>query len=81
VPLFDCRPGDEIAATFSTELRIGAGSYSVSVALHAAAVHIDASYDWWDRAVVFRVDLPRETPFTGVAALPVRVDVARRDER
>ncbi|HEY6827295.1 MAG TPA: ABC transporter ATP-binding protein, partial [Gemmatimonadaceae bacterium] len=33
------------------ELNIGAGTYSVSVALHAADRHTVANFDWWDRAL------------------------------
>lgn len=58
--------------SFATELRLGPGSYSVSVALHGGATHLEENHDWWDRALVFQVVEDEEPPFTGVAHLPVR---------
>jgi len=72
-----CAAGDELTATFAIELRLGSGSYSVTLALHTEHAHVDSSFDWWDRALVFQV-VPGGGPgFTGVAALPVRATLAR----
>ncbi|MBS1187390.1 MAG: transporter-like protein [Burkholderiaceae bacterium] len=55
-------------------MRLGAGSYSVTVALHSREAHVSANYDWWDRALVFQV-VPAEGPFSlGVCNLPVQVE-------
>jgi lipopolysaccharide transport system ATP-binding protein len=73
-----CAAGDELCATFEVVLRLGCGSYSVTLALHTERAHLDASFDWWDRALLFQV-VPGEGPgFTGVAALPVRATLAHR---
>ncbi|HEY8517445.1 MAG TPA: ABC transporter ATP-binding protein [Candidatus Binatia bacterium] len=72
-----CAAGDELVAAFDVELAVGAGSYSVSVALHTDRAHVDQSFDWWDRALVLQVAPGSGPSFTGVAALPVRATLAR----
>lgn len=55
------------------ELGLGAGSYSISVALHSGDRHTLANFDWWDRALVFQV-IARDGPVSiGVCALDVVV--------
>ena len=55
-------------------LHLGAGSFSVTVALHSKESHISKNYDWWDRALVFEV-LPGTAPIsTGVCDFPVSVE-------
>ncbi|MEW6268961.1 MAG: ABC transporter ATP-binding protein [Thermodesulfobacteriota bacterium] len=78
-----CTAGDEVCATFDVVLHVGCGSYSVTVALHTERAHVDASFDWWDRALLFQVVPGRGPGFTGVAALPVRATLSRpaRDAR
>jgi hypothetical protein len=52
-------------------LDLGSGSYSLTAALHRDAAHIAASYDWWDRAIVFQV-VRRNGPMTiGVCAMQI----------
>jgi lipopolysaccharide transport system ATP-binding protein len=58
---FDCR----IPA-----LNLGAGSYSVTVALHSDITHLEDNYDWWDAALVFEVVRGPESFFSGIAQLP-----------
>lgn len=64
--------GCEYEVAFDLELPLGPGSYSVSVALHSGHAHLDANYDWWDRARVLEIVPGDEPTFTGVAQLPVR---------
>ena len=59
-----------LQVSFATELRLGPGSYSVSVALHRGPTHLDENHDWWDRALVFQVVEDDGARFTGVAQLP-----------
>ncbi len=65
--------GERLDVAFAFDaLRLGVGSYSVTVALHAGADHTMANYDWWDRALVFQV-APGTTPYgVGVCAFPVQ---------
>lgn len=53
-------------------LPLGAGSYSLTVALHNLDNHIAGNYDWWDRALVFEV-LDTGPASVGVCRLPVKV--------
>jgi lipopolysaccharide transport system ATP-binding protein len=80
VPLENCRPDDVLRVAFDVDLRLGNGSYSVSVALHAAESHIESNYDWWDRALVFDVHPGSARPFAGVAQLPVDARLVRDAE-
>lgn len=72
-----CAAGQEITARFEVELNVGCGSYSITLALHTEHAHVDSNFDWWDRALVFQVVPGGGTVFTGVAALPVRVEIER----
>ena len=61
-------------------LSLGAGSYSVTAALHSDAVHTASNFDWWDRAVVFQV-IRKPGPLTiGVCALQVAARWCPSDE-
>ena len=44
-------------------LHLGAGSYSLAVALHKSDAHVAGNYDWWDRALVFQV-VPGDGPLS-----------------
>ncbi len=74
----DVAEGDSFVVDFNfAALNLGRGSFSVTVALHSRDVHVAASYDWWDRALVFQV-FPGATPASiGVCDLPVMVDWRR----
>jgi lipopolysaccharide transport system ATP-binding protein len=68
----DVRSGERLAVEFSfASLDLGVGSYSITMALHTGRSHIDANFDWWDRALVFQV-VPGDGPLTtGVCVLDV----------
>ena len=51
------------------------GNYSITVALHSGAVHIDGNYEWRDIAAVFQVENETKKPFTGVAFLNAEIFV------
>lgn len=73
VPVVPCDAGEKNWAEFRLSLLLGIGTYSVSVALHTAATHVESNFDWWDRAIVLQVVRGDGPEFTGVAALPVEV--------
>ncbi|WP_240009558.1 ABC transporter ATP-binding protein [Marinomonas algicola] len=64
-PLLELVKGQtlEIDATFAANL--GAGSYNVSISLHASDTHLDANYHWLDYALVFEVNNAHEPFFIG----------------
>lgn len=70
----DLAEGAEARFEFALQtLPLGAGHYSMSVALHEGHAHVTRNFDWWDHALSFEV-LPSSGPMSiGVLALPVRV--------
>jgi len=65
------RRGERVCVTFALQLRLGPGSYSISAAVHTDRTHIEHSFDWWDRALVFEVIPNGAFHFIGAAQLPV----------
>jgi lipopolysaccharide transport system ATP-binding protein len=76
VPRRDCAVGEHLVATFEVQLNVGPGNYSLTVALHSEATHLQENFDWWDQAAVFQVIPGDSFRFTGVAALPARAVVS-----
>ena len=69
-------PGTAAAVAFHFPcLALGPGSYSLTLALHSHMDHLENNYDWWERALVFRV-MPnhRQPRFVGVAALDIAAE-------
>ena len=68
----DVAAGEHLTVEFAfPSLSLGVGSYSITVALHAADRHVAGSFDWWDRALVVQV-VPGSGPAgVGVCVLPV----------
>jgi len=64
--------GERLAIEFDfPSLDLGAGTYSLTAALHSHEVHISSNYDWWDRAVVFQV-IQKSHPLTiGICSLRI----------
>lgn len=72
-------PG-EYVVEFATKLRLGVGSYSVTVAAHTERTHVENNYDWWDHACVFQVIAGSEYEFAGVAFLEVAAKVCENTD-
>jgi lipopolysaccharide transport system ATP-binding protein len=68
--------GDNLHIVFETVLNIGAGEYSVSLAVHEGDRHLIDNYDWFDGVVIFRVTPKADDFFTGVARLPTTISLA-----
>jgi lipopolysaccharide transport system ATP-binding protein len=67
--------GEVIKAIFRIPcLGIGAGSYSVSMALHDPRSHIVSNYDWWEKAVIFEVTQSPNDQVVGVCHFPVEFE-------
>jgi lipopolysaccharide transport system ATP-binding protein len=70
----DVRAGESVTVEFAfPELRLGVGTFSLTVALHAKDSHIASNFDWWDRALVFEVVRGSEPFFIGNCNLPLAV--------
>ena len=76
-PLDDLRSGEEIAFTFRFAAVLGAGGYSVAVALHGTDTHLVDNYQWRDLALLFNVvNMSRDT-FVGHAWMPPELTIER----
>ncbi|WP_295543502.1 ABC transporter ATP-binding protein [uncultured Thiohalocapsa sp.] len=71
------RAGESVTLRAAMDLRIGAGSYSIAVALHATETHLERSFDWRDRALLFKVVNPRHAAFVGSSWLEPRLEIER----
>jgi lipopolysaccharide transport system ATP-binding protein len=70
-----CVPGETLTVEFDVQLNLGAGAYTVTVAVHSEATHLEHNYDWWDKVIGFEVVAGAGPRFIGVASLPVRLHV------
>lgn len=69
-------PDESLEFSFSFPLNIGVGNYSVSVAVHGGATHLEDNCDWWDRCLSLQV-VPGSGPaFVGVVSLPVQLEIS-----
>jgi len=69
----ECRTGDVLEAHFQMRLNLGPGEYNLTVAVHTLDVHVHESFDWVDRALVFKVLPPASGQFIGTAFLQPEV--------
>jgi len=65
------------------ELNLGVGKYTLTVAAHRQATHVDDCYQWMDGVRTFEVVAPTGNPFIGLARLKpsVMVEHLRRHDR
>ena len=73
--LHDLKKGKQVAFDFQFDANLGAGTYSLAVALHASDTHIGKNYEWRDHAIVFSVINTKHDQFLGVAWLPPKVEI------
>jgi lipopolysaccharide transport system ATP-binding protein len=65
--------GDVFELRASFPMNLGAGSYSVSVALSSTETHLVNNYEWRDLALVFTVANTQRAQFVGMLWLPPRL--------
>nr|WP_312988254.1 ABC transporter ATP-binding protein [Comamonas koreensis] len=75
--LKELKTGERITLSMSFPVNLGAGSYSVSTALHVADTHISANYEWRDLALIFNVANVNREIFVGVNWMPPRLECVR----
>lgn len=75
--LINVPSGAVITFMFSFSANIGPGTYSITVALHAADTHISRNYEWRDLAATFNVINIDKDDFVGTAWLPPSVECSR----
>jgi lipopolysaccharide transport system ATP-binding protein len=70
--------GESLTVAFEMPLNLGAGTYTLTVAVHSDATHLVDNYDWWDKVIGFEIVPGPEPAFVGSTWLPVRLHVERR---
>lgn len=73
----DLKAGETLSYTFRFDATLGAGHYSVAVALHQSSVHVARNYEWRDLALTFSVVNASHPEFVGIAWVPPTVDIQR----
>jgi len=69
-----CRFDETIQVAFQIPyLGIGAGSYSISIALHDPRSHIVSNYDWWEKPIIFEVMPVPAARVVGLCYFPVNI--------
>ena len=71
-------PGDAIDVIFKLPLNLGCGNYSLCAAVHSHDTHLEDNYDWWDQCLVFQVIPDNSYHFIGTTALPVDVEIMKK---
>lgn len=66
---------------FDFAASIGPGTYSVTIALHSFAGHIERNYAWQERALMFEIVNRSRREFSGVAWLDAQVECTERHEQ
>ncbi len=75
-PTQNLEAGQQVEAIFETQLDLGPGEYSLTLAVHQGPEHLEDNHDWFDRLIVFQVLPEKERFFTGVASLPSAVTIS-----
>lgn len=70
--------GEQIEVTFRLALNLGPGEYTLTTAMHTLDVHVHDSFDWIERALVFRILPPPEHGFIGAAFLRPQITYRRQ---
>lgn len=75
--LRELKKGELFEFCFDFPANLAQGSYSISVALHSSATHLDDNYCWQDNALIFSIANPATPAFIGTAFLPQNLSIKR----
>jgi lipopolysaccharide transport system ATP-binding protein len=75
--LMDLKKGEHIEFNFNFAANLGAGPYSISLALHSGDTHLEKNYEWRDLALTFDVINVNKEAFIGHTWLPPEVNYSR----
>lgn len=75
--LVEIIPSERITLDFHFAANIGIGEYSISVALHTGAQHVEKNYEWRELALIFNVSNVDKSCFLGTSWLPPEVRCSR----
>jgi lipopolysaccharide transport system ATP-binding protein len=71
------KKGEKVIYQFDLDLNLGAGDYTLTIALHSFQSHVDDNYHWLDRALVIQVLPTPDYTFVGVARLEPNANINR----
>lgn len=77
---YDVAAETDLSWLFTFPANIGAGTYSITLALHSHAGHIEHNYAWQERALLFEVVNRSQREFAGVAWLDAQLESLTRHE-
>lgn len=77
---YDIAAGTDLSWSFAFPANIGPGTYSITLALHSHAGHIEHNYAWQERALMFEVVNRSQFEFVGVAWLDVQLESRQHHE-
>lgn len=77
MPLYNLAAGEALTFQIRFAANLGAGSYSVAIALTSTDTHLVNNFEWRDFALVFQVANLTQTTFVGCAWLPPTLTVER----
>jgi len=73
--LQNLEPGSQVTYEFDFAANLGAGSYSLAVALTDSDSHLSANYQWRDLALVFKVINAEQAIFSGCSWIPPEIRI------
>lgn len=79
--LKDLRAGDEFEFSIKFELNLSPGSYSLNLAIHSGATHLEGNYEWIDRAAILQVINLLKPEFAGVVWNPMYFSIEKRNHK
>jgi len=71
------KKGDSIIFEFEFDANLGAGDYTITVALHSFQSHVEDNYHWIERALIIQVMPTPDFQFIGVVRLGVKGRILR----
>jgi lipopolysaccharide transport system ATP-binding protein len=71
------KSGSSLTFEYSFHMNLGPGEYTLTVALHSDRSHVNESYHWIERALLFKVLPTPEFSFIGVSRLEPNVEIRR----
>jgi len=70
------KKGEQFTVSFSFQMNLGVGSYSIAVAIHADDNHLSANYEWRDKALIFNVINTSKKEFVGSSWIEQNIKVS-----
>ena len=77
-PIENLKPDEEVEYCFSFPVRLGKGSYSISLSLSREDSHLDKNFEWRDNALLLHVYNRQKEDFVGSSWLDAKVEVRRQ---